>query len=215
MPTTTKPNTKKRQKAESREKLLDAVEATIRDEGPGAVTTVKVTKKAGFAQSAFYLHFDNVDHCLRCAGERIATSIRTAVVKERRRMQSEALGDFDAELGFYHFVLGIFDDRWVANIILKNRHDASPLGKVIGELIIGLREDLAEDMWNVAQSFDIDEKYRPRFDILSDFLLANSLAAGEALLDRRVTNREMLASQLTMTMKAACEDLFKFCNGGK
>ena len=127
-------------------------------------------------------------------------------------MQSEALGDFEAELGFYHFVLNIFDDRWVANIILKNRHDSSPLGEVIGELIIGLREDLAEDMWKVAQSFGIDAKYRPRFDILSDFLLANSLAAGEALLDERVTNKEMLASQLTMTMKAACEDLFRFCN---
>lgn len=207
-----RPTTKERgSKTESRSKLLNAAEAIIRKEGAGAVTTVKVTKKAGFAQSAFYLHFKNVDDCLRCAGERIADKIRTSVARERRRMQQEALGEFEAEFQFHLFILKIFDDHGVATILLKNRHDPTPLGTVLGELMTGLRDDLTQDLWTIAASLGIAKKHRPRVAILADFLLANSLAAGEALVEGRESDRDLLASQLTMTMKAACHDLFHFC----
>ena len=196
----------------SRARLLDAAEWIIRHRGVSAVTTVSVTTAAGFAQSAFYLHFKNVEECLRVAGERIAQQLRQSVAEERRRMQRESLGDFNAELQFYHFVLGIFDQRGTAEIILKNRFDPTPLGKVIANLVAGLRKDLADDLWSVAGRLGLELKYRPRSDILADFLLSNVWAAAEAFIEGRVTDRELLASQLTMTMKAACADLFQYCS---
>lgn len=200
---------KRATREESRSILLDAAEAIIRKEGVAGITTVSVTARAGFAQSAFYHHFKGVDELLQAAGDRIARKIRESVASERRRMQRENLGDFERELAFYLFVLKIFEEPGVAEIILKNRFDQTPLGKVISDLVAGLRQDLADDLWAVAKTLGVGRKRRPQSDILADFLLANTLAAGEAMIDGRVTDRELLASQLTITMRAACAAVFE------
>lgn len=155
--------TKKRAtREESRAVLLDAAESIIRKDGVAGVTTVSVTKRAGFTQSAFYHHFKSVDQLLRAAGERIAKKIRGSVAEERRRLQSENPGDFESELAFYLFVLKIFEERGVAEIILKNRFDPTPLGKVISKLVDGLRQDLADDLWTIAEGLNLDPERRLR-----------------------------------------------------
>lgn len=192
---------------ESRERLLDAAERLILSGGAAAVTTVSVTRAAGFAQSGFYLHFDNTEACLRAVGERIAVRVRDAVAGERRRVQAGHPGDLDAETALFAGFLRLYtDDPVVSGLLLRNQHDPGPLGQAMAALIAHLRADLTDDLWKIAASLGVAAEHRPRVGIISDFILANVFAAGEALLNGRIPDAALLASQLAMTTQAACTE---------
>ena len=55
-----------------------------KDEGIAALTTSLITKAAGFAQYAFYRHFENVDDCLREVAGHIATHVRCSIDASRK-----------------------------------------------------------------------------------------------------------------------------------
>lgn len=206
---------KRGSKKESRVKLLDAAEALIRSGGVSSVSSVSVTKNAGFTQSAFYLHFTNVDDCLRAAGERIAKQIRTSVAEDRRRVQRDALGDLEAETELFAGVLNIFtEERAVAEIMLWNRFDRSALGHCMRDLINSVRSDLVADLWEIAAQNGVRRNNRARVEIISDFILSNTLAAGEALLEGRVDDPDLLASELAATTQIVFGDLLRRCIDG-
>ncbi len=73
-------------------------------------------------------------------------------------------------------------------------------------LIAHLRADLHDDLWKIAASLGVATEHRPRVGIISDFILANVFAAGEALLDGRIPDAALLASQLAMTTQATCTE---------
>lgn len=176
----------------SRERLVQAAIDLIRKGGIGAVSTVSVTQAAGFAQSSFYMHFANVDECLNAAAEKVGEEMRTFIATHRR--QSLERGEKD----HFQAVLNLFlQERQFAELLLRHRHDTSPLGRVLGQLVEQIRADLIGDLLKLAQWAGIAEEHYPRVAMQAEFVLASVFAAGEALLAGRVTDANLVAEELS------------------
>jgi AcrR family transcriptional regulator len=189
--------------AATRQKLLDATISIVRREGVAALTTVRIMQLAGFAQSAFYLHFRSVPECLRAAAEQVAERIRRFVAEHRQAASASTDGGLAAVVGHYDAVLALFEqERAFAELFLRYRRDVSPLGKVMRQLHQELRADLEADLLRSADLAGLPPAAHDRVRMQADFVLANVLAAGEAMLDRRCTDRAQLADELTQTALA-------------
>lgn len=192
----------------TRQKLLDATIAIVRREGVEALTTVRIMEAAGFAQSAFYLHFRSVPECLRAAAEQVAESIRRFVAERRQNASASADGGLSAVVGHYDAVLALFEqERAFAELFLRYRRDVSLLGKVMRRLHQELRADLEADLLRSADLAGLPAAAHDRVRMQADFVLGNVLAAGEALLDRRCPDRAQLADELAQTSLAITMNL--------
>jgi AcrR family transcriptional regulator len=76
---------RKEAKAETRQRLLDAALTVLDDEGDSALTTMRVTKLAGIAQSSFYVHFADVDDLLRQLVDDLLAALRVDVADDDLR----------------------------------------------------------------------------------------------------------------------------------
>ena len=181
----------------TRERLVQAAIELIRKGGIGAVSTVSVTQAAGFAQSSFYMHFANVDECLNAAAEQVGERLRVFIATHRRQVQERG------EKEHFQAVLNLFlQERQFAELLLRHRHDSSPLGRVLGQIIEQIRTDLVGDLWHLAQDAGIDAEHYPRVALQSEFILASVFAAGEALLAGRVTDANLVAEELSLLTEA-------------
>ncbi len=181
----------------TRERLVQAAIELIRKGGISAVSTVSVTQAAGFAQSSFYMHFANMDECLNAAAEKVGAEMRTFIATHRRQTQERG------EKDHFQAVLNLFlQERRFAELLLRHRHDSSPLGRVLGQLTEQIRADLISDLWHLAQSVGIGEEHYPRVALQSDFILASVFAAGEALLAGRVGDANLVAEELSLLTEA-------------
>jgi hypothetical protein len=105
-------------------------------------------------------------------------------------------------------VLKLFDEeRAFAELFLRYRRDRSALGQVMRRLHQELREDLEHDVLHAAQAAGLPAAAIDRVRLHADFLLANVLAAGESLVDRRHTDRAQLAEELAQTSLASALNL--------
>ena len=186
----------------TRARLIEAAIELMRKGGAEAVSTVSVTAAAGFAQPSFYIHFKNVVECLRAAAEEVAREVRAFTAEHRR--QSFADGKNGAANPSAHFqvVLRLFvEQRKFAELLLRHRHDKSPLGRAMRKMMAGVRADLVEDSWGLAKSLGVREKHQERVALQAEFLLAQVMAAGEALLEGRFTDADMVAAELAAISK--------------
>lgn len=202
-------------KEATRARLLQSAIDVIRKGGVEAVSTVSVTKAAGFAQSSFYMHFTSVDACLRAAAGQVAREVRAFIANHRRRTHEAVLANAATPLAHFDAVLRLFlEQRKFAEILLRHRHDRSPLGKVMRQMTDGIRADLIADSWSVAESFGVHRKHYERVALTAEFLHAQVMAAGEALLDGRFSNAEMIATELAATAEATIKAALARCLGG-
>ena len=187
----------------TRERLLQAAIELIRQGGIGAVSTVSVTQAAGFTQSSFYRHFRSVDECLIAAAEVVAAQVRSFIAEHRR--ESYARGEND----HFQAVLQLFvREREVSELLLRHRHDPSPLGRVLEQLHRQILDDLITDLWQLAQWAGIGEEHRERVALQAEFILAGVMTAGEALLSGRVTDVDLLAEQLSLLTDAIAKETY-------
>jgi AcrR family transcriptional regulator len=181
----------------TRERLVQAAIDLIRQGGISAVSTVSVTQAAGFAQSSFYMHFANVDECLKAAAEQVGEHLRVFIAANRRETQDRG------EKEHFQTILSLFlQERQFAELLLRHRHDPSALGQVLGQIMEQIRTDLVADLWQLAQDMGVGEEDYDRVLLQSEFILASVLAAGEALLAGRVTNPTIVAEELCLLTQA-------------
>lgn len=193
---------RREKRAATRERLVQATIELLRQDGAAALNTVNITKRAGIAQSGFYLHFTNIDECKRAAAERVAEGIRRSVTKQRREIHK--INSEDAQLLAAHLgkILDIFDtERKFAEIFLHNRHDRSPLGAVMRELYQQIHTDLAEDLQTVFfRRQKLSAAARERLFLQAEIIFAAALTTGEALLENRISQPELAAQLLAVNI---------------
>lgn len=113
-------------KARSRRRLLEAA-LEILDEGDvGDLTTVEVTKRAGMAQSSFYVHFPSIEHLLK--------DLVDEVWEQRRELSRAAREEVDPEevdryyrVRFTAHITGLIAHPAVFRVLLRSRVDPGTL----------------------------------------------------------------------------------------
>ena len=198
----------------TRARLIEAAIALMRKGGAAAVSTVSVTAAAGFAQPSFYMHFKNVDECLRAAAEQVAKEVRAFIAEHRRQSFADAQKGAANPSAHFQAVLRLFvEQRKFAELLLQHRHDKSPLGRAMRKMMAGVRADLVEDSWGLAKSLGVRDKHRERVALQAEFLLAQVMAAGEALLEGRFTDADTVAAELASISEATVQASLARCLG--
>ena len=199
-------------KEAGRERLLRAVIEIVSQRGVDALTTVGITDAAGFAQSSFYLHFKNVEECLYAATARIAEESRLFIAQHRRLTHEAASTDPTAPIAHLRAVLQLFlDQRHFSKLLFRYRHDPSPVGEVMRQMFEAVRGDLITDSWSVAQSFGVPSQCYSQVALTAEFIHGLVMAAGEALLDGRFTDLNMVAAELSATIDATTRAALERC----
>ena len=190
----------------TRARLIEAAIKVMRKRGVESLSTVSVTEAAGFAQSSFYMHFKNVDDCLGAAAEKVAGEARGFIAEHRRRTHAAAAADPAAPLLHLQAVLRLFvEQRSFAELLVRHRHDRSPLGRMFRKMQDGVRADLIADSWHVAESLGVHRRHYERVALQAEFIHANVMAAGEALLAGRYSDADLLAAELAATVEATIQ----------
>jgi AcrR family transcriptional regulator len=202
-------------KEAARERLLCAAIELIRQRGGEALSTVSVTEAAGFAQSSFYLHFQNVDECLRAAAEKVASELRIFIADHRRRTHEAVMAKTASPVAHYGTILQLFiEQRSFSELLLRHRHDRSPLGEVMRKMFEGVRADLIADSWSLASSLGVHRRHYDQIALTAELIHAQVMAAGEALLEGRFTDVDLLAAELSATIEATVQASLARCQGG-
>jgi TetR/AcrR family transcriptional regulator, fatty acid biosynthesis regulator len=120
--------TRKEGKAVTRARLLEAALAILDDEGEGALTTIEVTRRAGIAQSSFYVHFADMDDLLRALVDELVRDRRRST-RAARSASRAAPRDVEALRATFRVPMqhSIAHPRFF-RLLVKSRNDRSPLG---------------------------------------------------------------------------------------
>jgi AcrR family transcriptional regulator len=123
---TERPVARAEAKARSRQRLLDAA-LEILDEGDVSdLTTVEITKRAGLAQSSFYVHFGSIDQLLRDLVDEVWEARREL---NRRARESASLDQLDEyyRTRFTAHVTGLIAHPSVFRLVLRSRLDPTSI----------------------------------------------------------------------------------------
>jgi AcrR family transcriptional regulator len=191
----------------TREQLVQSAMELFRQGGTAAVTTTSVTRAIGLAQSGFYQHFSSVEECLQEAAKLCAEKFRKFVVDHLQVAQSDSQNPFEAHVMHFRAVLQLcLDERPLAELLVRRRHEDSPIGQTMKKLHDGMRNDLLKNLTSIAAALYPNLVGDLRLPILVDSLLAISLAAGEMLLDNR-GEIESLSIELAQYTYALCANV--------
>jgi AcrR family transcriptional regulator len=186
----------------TRERLIRSALQLLQRGGESAVNTVSVTRGAGVAQSAFYLHFGGVEDCLAVAARRVTGEIRAAVAAGRRRM-FEAGGSAEDLRRSYRNMFDLVErQRPILQLFLRYRSDPRALGGTIHRFARGLVADLADQL---AQQAALESLPRRWIEALAESLVAASTAAIEAHLGGRGPSVEEWCRLLAAFSQGASE----------
>ncbi len=189
---------------QTRQRLLDATIDLIRREGLAVLSTVSITEQAGIVQSGFYAHFKNLDECLAAAAEQVVDRQRLVQSDFRSRAYAQLLGvddmvRYESMRALWERSLDLMlEDRSFAELFLRFRRDASPLGKRVRKVFDQARADMARDMNEVAPRLGIGREFEPYTAFWGDLVLGMWLTATEALLDGS-HDRDVVLTMLAQT----------------
>lgn len=134
-------------KALTRSRLLDAALHILDEEGESGLTTTAVTRRAGIAQSSFYVHFTDMDDLVH---ELIDTLVieRRRVTRQARQASLAAPGDQERFRDTFRVPI----DQFVAKpalfrLLMRAQHDrSSPIGDWSRAVLADTRNALVEDL---------------------------------------------------------------------
>lgn len=198
------------QRAATRERLIEATIDLLRAGGVAAVSTVSVTRAAGIVQSGFYMHFKNIDECLRVAAERAAAQIGEYVAETRREMHRLDPTDVNLLREHCEKMLELFlNEQNFIEVFLHHRFDKTSLGEVLRELAAQLHADLVEDLRDVMfRRQNISEAPLEIISLQAEIILAAALATGEALIEKRIKDIKIAAEMLAVNILSASSAVF-------
>ncbi|MGW0478037.1 TetR family transcriptional regulator [Nonomuraea sp. NPDC003214] len=173
------PLTRSEAKDLTRRRLIRAALAILDKEGEAGLTTLKVAKAAGIAQSTFYVHFKDKQDLLRSLGDEGGERLRRSMREVRR----QARETHDAERHREAFripIEAICRHPELLRILQRARHDpASPLREFAIETAAAYRDHHAADLAALGYTAD-DERDRRRLEMIAEGVNAatNALALG-------------------------------------
>ncbi|KAB8197384.1 TetR family transcriptional regulator [Nonomuraea phyllanthi] len=187
----------------TRRKLIKAALAILDEEGEAGLTTVKVAKAAGIAQSSFYVHFKDMQDLLRELAEEGGRRLRRAM-REARSKAREAPSDLDRHRETFRIPLeAICRHPELLRIQMRAKHDpSSSLRAFALETSAAYREHHAADLAALGYTAD-DERDRRRLEMIAEGINAatNALAMGH--LEGRYPDLEEAADILVALSRGA------------
>ncbi|MFG1942226.1 TetR family transcriptional regulator [Nonomuraea sp. NPDC048826] len=177
---TNTPLTRSEAKDLTRRRLIKAALRILDEEGEAGLTTVKVAKAAGIAQSSFYVHFKDKQDLLRALGDEGGERLRRAM-REARRQAREAPSELESHRDTFRIPLeAISRHPELLRIQLRARHDpSSPLREFALESAKAYRDHHAADLAALGYTAD-NEHDRRRLEMIAEGINAatNALALG-------------------------------------
>ncbi|MGW4793142.1 TetR family transcriptional regulator [Nonomuraea sp. NPDC004297] len=187
----------------TRRKLIRAALAILDEEGEAGLSTVKVARAAGIAQSSFYVHFKDMQELLRVLAEEGGERLRSSM-REARRRARESPGDLGLHRETFRIPLeSICRHPELLRIQIRARHDpSSSLRDFASETAAAYREHHAADLAALGYTAD-NERDRRRLDMIADGINAatNALAMGH--LEGRYPDLDEAADILTALSRGA------------
>jgi AcrR family transcriptional regulator len=181
---------RKEAKAETRQRLLDAALTVLDDEGDSALTTMRVTKLAGIAQSSFYVHFADVDDLLRQLVDDLLAARREETRQARAALRSGPLDEERLRATFRIPMQHSAAHPAVFRLLVRSRLDrTTPLGEWSRAVRDDNHRTLVADL--LASGFpDDDDADRRRAEMVADGInaLTETLTLGH--LDGRYPDLE-------------------------
>ncbi|GAA1733044.1 TetR family transcriptional regulator [Nonomuraea bangladeshensis] len=200
---TTPPLSRSEAKDQTRRRLIRAALAILDQEGEAGLSTVKVAKAAGIAQSSFYVHFKDMQELLRVLAEEGGERLRGAM-REARRKAREEPGDLDRHRETFRIPLeASCRHPELLRIQLRARHDpSSSLRDFAVRTAAAYRDHHAADLAALGYTAD-DERDRRRLEMIAEGINAatNALAIGH--LEGRYPDLDECADILTALSRGA------------
>lgn len=164
----------------TRRRVVRAALAVLDRDGEAGLTTVRVAKEAGIAQSSFYVHFKDKQDLLRTIGEEGGERLRTSM-REARRKAREAPTDEERHRDTFRVPLeAICKHPELLRVLLRARHDSSsPLQEFAIRASATYRDHLATDLAALGYASD-DERSRRRLQMIAESMvtLTTTMAMG-------------------------------------
>jgi AcrR family transcriptional regulator len=202
------PQKREERRTRRRDELIEIAVRQLRTAGLDGVTSVAITAEAGMAQSAFYNYFESVEECRLLAAQFVAEQIGTTITDHRRgaRRRVEETGDEEGAGGYLDHIRAVLsffvEQPGFSELLLRYRRDPSTLGRAMAALDSRLRLGLIEDLHKWFHT-DIGPQDCAE---LGDFIHSSLLAAGEAILDKRITDIDRLSRSLWLMIDGASEN---------
>lgn len=163
--------TREESKAASRRRLLEACLELIETEGPAALTTGKVARRAGLAQPTFYVHFADMEDLFESLLDEVLDRWGKATI-EARRLAREDPDPARLRETFRIPMVALAAHPQALRVVLANRHDpTSTIGRwsaeVWGQHRRALIADLRRDGFPTRSRSD-----RRRLEMIADGMIA-------------------------------------------
>lgn len=170
-------------KERTRQRLIEAAIEVLDEEGPSALTTVRITQRAGVAQPTFYVHFRDLVSGLEVAAEHVTDTMLAGL----RSVDPTRSGTLREALE--RVLRGMLEDRRLTRIFLRHRRDAnSPFGVRFQRLLAGAREHVVD----VAKRSGAE---RP--DVVAGLVVALVIGTLEGVLDGRFASADAALDDVT------------------
>ncbi len=210
MTATAQPTPRKLAKQQTRQRLLDAAVAILDEQGEAGLTTTSVTRRAGVAQSTFYVHFVDMDDLLRALVSQLWASGRAATRRTRQRARAEALSVREAVRALFRRTEQMLSAHpAVLRLVLHSRLDpTSPLGELTRAELETSRRNLTAALASAgAPHGTASERRRLAMRVDGIFALMETYALG--LIDGRYEDLEevidaLVAFARAITVKRPC-----------
>lgn len=188
--------------------LVDAAIDTLSAAGPRGLTSVRVARAAGLAQSGFYRYFRNPDDCLRVVADAVGDRLRALHSELWRTMLAADPADVDATTRYYEAWLGaVLVERRAASLFFRHRNDPSPFGRAMTRHLDLMRADMTEWLAKIAASAGVAPGHERSIALLAELLLAEALGLCESLLEERRTDVAPVARALARSAVDATKAL--------
>ena len=202
-------------RGQTRQKLVECAIQLLRTEGLSAVTTVRVTRGAGIAQSGFYKHFKSIDGLLEAAAERISTYSVKVISTRRGRVSAGLASDGVVRISeirtAYEDMLAFFvGDPVLTELLLRCRFERSVIGERVRDLLETTRNELLDDLWDWARRHrGASPEVYPRVALAAELIQGQMLAVVEALVFERFKDSGAAADTLARATVSVLESVVR------
>ena len=183
-------------KAVTRQRLLDTALEILDAEGEGALTTTLITRRAGMAQSSFYVHFASVDELLRALVDKLGAERLRLTRLARAQLRSTPTDQERLRATFRIPLEGLIAHPHLLRLMLSGPHDPStPLGDWTKRTRTENRDALVEDL--VAAGMPRrTESERRKVEMLAEGMIALTVVLAVGHLERRYPDLEEIIDVL-------------------
>lgn len=201
---------KRRDGVATRERLIEAAISILEREGLEALSTVRIAKEAGAAQSGLYMHFDNLEALSVLAAERVAQRVREPLRAEMARYRAGETDDPAFDTAHHENLLTILVREWrFLELLIRYRREPSPLGRVLAACMKQVEGDVAAHLLELGRPAGLHDEHLPRLNLYAHLLTVFMIGAAEAAVDNPPADKERRAGELAQHVGVLVRDVYE------